>query len=60
MKTETKFWSMMAGVIILTITYQIKFGNNASLSLLVTGIMLFSIGFGYYGGLLRKAEESKR
>ena len=58
METETKLWSMVAGVMIFAITYQIKFGNNGSL--IVAGMVLFSIGFGYYGGLLRKPKERKR
>jgi hypothetical protein len=58
MKNETKLGIMMAGVIVFAILHQIKFGNNGSL--IVAGIMLFSVGFGWYGGLLQKLKEREK
>ena len=46
MENKTKMFICMGVLILIGIAYQIIYGNQASL--FIGGIMLFSIGFGWY------------
>ena len=57
MRNFTKMFLCMAGFIILAGVYQFRIGNDGSL--IIGGILMFSIGFGWYAKCA-KIDDLKR
>lgn len=51
LKNKTKMNLMILGLVIFGVLAQYRYGNNGAW--IIAGIILFSVGFGWYAGLVK-------
>ncbi len=57
MKTLTKMWLMLMGIIIFGTLAEFTFEHK---TWIIAGLLLFGVGFGYYAGLENKQKKKSK